>query len=42
MTIPTTCSPFYLLDKIMYKAEGRQDEQFGEFEVDYIFVAKLK
>ena len=42
MVIPDTCSPFYLMDKILYKANGREDEQFGEYELDYIFVAKLK
>jgi isopentenyldiphosphate isomerase len=32
---------FYLVDKICYKAEGRENEEFGEFEVDYVFLSKV-
>ena len=37
-----TAHKFYLVDKILYKAEGRRDEQFGEYEMDYVFLCKLK
>lgn len=32
---------FFFVDKILYKAFGTENECFGEYEVDYIFLCKL-
>ena len=36
-----TAQNFYFVDKILYKALGEQGTQFGEYEVDYIYLCKL-
>lgn len=33
---------FFLVDKILYKASGRENEIFGEYELDYVYLCKLK
>lgn len=37
-----TSESFYLVDKILYKAQGRQEEVYGEYELDYVYLTKLK
>jgi isopentenyldiphosphate isomerase len=36
-----TKEKFFFVDKILYKAYGNPSEQFGEYEVDYVFLCKL-
>lgn len=32
---------FYFMEKILYKKEGAQGSEFGEYEVDYVFLGRL-
>lgn len=32
---------FYFMEKILYKKEGPQGSEFGEYEVDYVYLGKL-
>lgn len=34
-------SPFFFMNKILYKQLGFQGSNFGEFEVDYVYLNKL-
>jgi isopentenyldiphosphate isomerase len=36
-----TKEKFHLVDKILYKAFGEDNQEFGEYEVDYVFLCKL-
>lgn len=36
-----TKEKFYFVDKILYKAFGGENEEFGEYEVDYVFLCKI-
>lgn len=32
---------FYFMEKILYKKEGAEGTQFGEYEVDYVYLGRL-
>lgn len=32
---------FYFMEKILYKKEGPQGSEFGEYEVDYVYLGRL-
>ena len=42
LTLQISHLPFYFMGKIYYKQEAREVEGFGEYEVDYVFLCKLK